>query len=129
VQRAYGQIFRFCVVGSIGFLVDAGLTMLLYQTLHWSPEQSRVVGFMVAATATWEMNRRFTFRSTAGAESWIPYIVLATIGAFINFGVFVAWLRFAGETPLQILIGIALGALVAMSFTFTIARRYVFRSR
>lgn len=129
MRKISGELLRFCIVGSIGFAIDAGLTLLLSQTVHWRPEPARVVGFLVAATATWEMNRRFTFRSSASARSLLPYVLLAAVGATVNFGVFVGWLRLAGTAPLQILLGVALGAIAALSLNFSVSRRFVYRIR
>jgi len=129
VRKISGELLRFCIVGSIGFVIDSGLTLLFSEAAHWRPELARVVGFLVAATVTWEMNRRFTFRSTASARSLLPYVLLASVGAAVNFGVFVGWLRLAGTAPLQIVLGIALGAVAALSLNFSVSRRFVYRSR
>lgn len=123
------EVFQFGLVGCTGFLVDAGLTLALTQALPLAPELSRVVGFVCAATITWELNRRFTFRSSAGKSSWLPYVLVAAAGALLNFGIFLAWIRFAGTAWTDLLTGIAFGAVAAMGFTFSVSRRYVFRSR
>ena len=124
-----GELLRFCIVGSIGFVIDAGLTLLFTQTAHWQPEMARVVGFLFAATATWQLNRRFTFRSNASVRSLLPYIALAAAGAAVNFAIFVVWLRLAGTSPPQILLGVALGAVAALTLNFAVSRRFVYRIR
>lgn len=129
MRKVFAELLRYCVVGGIGFVIDAGLTLLLSQAALWWPEAARVVGFLVASTATWEMNRRFTFRTKSSGRTLLPYVLLASVGALINFATFVAWLRFAGTAPLQILIGVALGATLALSLNFTVSRRFVFRVR
>lgn len=129
MRKVFAELLRYCIVGGIGFVIDAGLTLLLSQAAHWWPEAARVAGFLVAATATWEMNRRFTFRTKSSSRTLLPYVLLASVGALVNFAAFVAWLRFAGTAPLQILIGVALGATLALSLNFTVSRRFVFRVR
>ena len=129
MQIIAGQLLRFCLVGGIGCVIDAGLTVLLTQALHWAPQASRVVGFLIAATVTWELNRRFTFRAARRTSSLPPYLALAAIGAAVNFGIFVVWLKIAGTTTAQLLLGIALGAAAALTLNFTISRRFIFRAR
>lgn len=121
-----GELARFAAVGTVGFGVDAGITLALSQMLQWSAQGARLPAFLIAATLTWALNRRFTFRSTVGPRSWLPYAALSSLGALINYGVYLAWLRFAGYAPGQILLGIFFGAAVALQFNFTISRRLIF---
>ena len=44
------QFLRFCAVGGIGFLVDAGLLWLLLQATALGPYGARVLSFLAAAT-------------------------------------------------------------------------------
>jgi putative flippase GtrA len=117
---------RFCAVGVVGFVVDAGLTLVLTQTASWQPLPGRVLAFVIAATVTWALNRRFTFRSGAGAATWAPYVALTAIGAGINIGTYMAWLWFAGEDGSSILVGVALGSVIALGFNF-VTSRAIFR--
>ena len=117
---------RFCAVGVVGFVVDAGVTLALTQTAGWQPLPGRVLAFVLAATVTWALNRRFTFRSKAGAATWAPYVALTGVGAAINVGTYMAWLWFAGEDASSILVGVALGSVVALGFNFA-ASRALFR--
>ena len=123
------QFLRFCLVGGIGFLVDAGLTLWLHQTWHRAALESRVAAFVVAATVTWALNRSYTFSSSAGAGSWLRYLLLTSAGALINIGLYLAWLRVFGQGPLNVLAGVALGSIVAMGFNFTVSRKSVFAVR
>lgn len=124
-----GELLRFCIVGSVGFVMDAGLTLLFTQAAQWRPEAARLVAFLFAATATWHLNRRFTFRSSVGARSLLPYIALTTLGAAVNFAIFVIWLKLAGTSPPQILLGVAFGSVAALSLNFAVSRRFVYRVR
>ncbi len=114
---------RFCVVGTVGFVVDSGTTLLLTQIFEYDPYRSRIVAFIIAATATWALNRRFTFRSERGVATWIPYVVVTSIGAGINVGTYVVWLIFVPANAAGILSGIALGSGVALGFNFFVSRR------
>ena len=128
MQRWRGYFWRFCIVGAIGFGVDAGLTLTLTQSAGWNSFSARIFAFLIAASLTWILNLRFTFRSTRGAGTWLPYVSLAVLGAGINVGTYLAWLHWAGGGPLQLLIGVAIGSACAMSFNFVAVGNLVFRS-
>jgi len=117
-----GAFLRFCLVGVVGFLVDAGLTLLFTQTVLLPPLPSRIAAFVLAATVTWLLNRRYTFRSTAGARSWLPYVTATGFGAVINISVYWLWLRLVGESPEAIVGGVALGSVVALAFNYFVSR-------
>lgn len=119
---------RFCVVGVIGFAVDAGATVYLTQSVDRDPLQARVVAFLLAATVTWALNRRFTFRSKAGVSTWVPYVMLTAVGAAINLGIYLAWIRFAGEDAFGVLSGVGAGSIAALSFNFLASRKVFARS-
>lgn len=117
-----GAFLRFCLVGAVGFVVDAGLTLLFTQAAQLPPLSSRVMAFLLAATATWLLNRRYTFRSTAGMRSWVPYVAATSFGAVINVSVYWIWLQIAGESAATILGGVALGSGVALAFNYFVSR-------
>jgi putative flippase GtrA len=113
---------RFCAVGVVGFGFDAGITLALTQTMQWLPLPARVVAFLVAASVTWQLNRRFTFRSTADAATWVPYVLLTGIGAGINVGTYLLWVWIAGQGARSVVTGVALGSMVALAFNFLASR-------
>lgn len=114
---------RFCVVGTVGFVVDSGATVALVRAAGFDVMTGRVLAFVVAATVTWQLNRRYTFRSTAGASSWLLYVALTSVGGLINLGTYRAWIAIAGSSATQIVAGIAVGSLVALAFNFVASRR------
>lgn len=123
-----GQFLRFCIVGTIGFAVDGGLTLLLSQFAGVDPLPARAVAFLVAASVTWLLNRSYTFRSAAGRSSWLAYLLCTAVGAFINLGIYSAWLAWAGEGGARILAGVAFGSAAALGFNFLVSRHVVFRA-
>lgn len=122
MTMGWGMLARFCVVGTIGFAVDSSLTLLLTQTLAWNPFPARLCAFLVAATATWSLNRRFTFRSSRGASTWAPYVLFTSVGAAINVGIFLGWVWLAGDGALSVFTGVALGSVAALGFNFVVSR-------
>ena len=126
MRATSGAFLRFCVVGVVGFVVDASCTLVLTQVAALSPLPARIASFIVAATVTWGLNRRYTFRSTAGLGSWMPYVLLTSIGALINISVYWTWLAWAGTGALSIVSGVAAGSVAALAFNF-LASRKIFR--
>ena len=127
MAKDLGELARFCVVGTIGFIADAGLTLAFTQGIRWAPLPSRALAFLVAATITWWLNRRFTFRYSAGSSTWLPYVLLTAVGALINVGLYGAWLSVLGSSAVNIVIGVAIGSLGALVFNFLVSRKWIFR--
>ncbi|XAH22849.1 GtrA family protein [Xylophilus sp. GW821-FHT01B05] len=130
-MRISKQFLIFCVVGTIGFVVDLGVLYGLAPLLGWYG--GRVASFWAAATTTWWFNRRITFAAGAaalrGAGIWREYgRYLATMlgGAALNYLAYAAtlhWLPGHGGAAL----GVALGSLAGLSVNFLSARYFVFR--
>ena len=122
------RFLAFAVVGSIGFVVDTGVLLLAVQVLGVAPLAARLMSFVCAASATYWLNRRYTFAAAAGATGarWLRYLLAAAVGAGINIGVFYLWISVAGVQPLQLVAASAAGALVAMTFNYFVAKTLVF---
>ncbi len=120
---------RFCLVGGLGFLIDAGALALLVYGLGLNPIPARVLSFLIAATAAWAVHRRFTFRVTtrpSGLE-WLRFVLLNGAGGLINLGTYSALLLQA-PPPLGLPIpAVAVGSAVAVVFNYTTAKWLVFR--
>lgn len=129
MKAAHAQFLRFCLVGCVGFAVDAGTTVLLTGRAGLSAALARVLAFLLAATVTWALNRRFTFRAQGAGRTWLPYVLATAGGALISIAVYLAWLSVAGQAPAQLTLGVALGSVCALAFNFGVSRRFVFRAR
>jgi putative flippase GtrA len=121
------EFARFCLVGGVGFAFDAGSTLIFVQTLGMSSGLARVAAFFIAATATWALNRHFTFKHSGPGGSWLQYILSTSMGALISLGVYLLWLQWAGKTPGQLLAGVALGSVVALFFNFSMSKWFIFK--
>ena len=124
-----GEAWRFGAIGAIGFLVDAAVLTWLVSVNGWGLYESRAVSFGLAVTATWYLNRRFTFARRAGADrgrEYGRYFAVQTIGALINLGVYVAVVEAVpGVAPFPV-VPLALGSAAAMVFNFIAARHFAF---
>ena len=132
-----GQLLRFGAVGIAGLLVDLAVLFVLAPLLGWYA--GRVLSFLAAASATWWLNRRFTFAASAtdagdaDARAALPvwheyvrYIVSMLGGAVVNYTAYVMTLHFV-TAPWAPALGVALGSLAGMSLNFVAARYFVFR--
>ena len=68
MRQELGQFITFCIVGGIGFLVDAGILGLLVHGFGADPLLSRLLSFPCAMTVTWYLNRRVTFSHAVSDE-------------------------------------------------------------
>jgi putative flippase GtrA len=128
------QIPSFVVVGSIGFCVDAGLTVLLAKGFDLSPLLARPPAVIAATVATFLLNRAFTFRG--GRGDWpgalFRYCLVAASGQTLNYAVYVIALFVMGalgmaQSSAAIAFSVACGAGAAMFLTFAGFRSFAFK--
>ena len=118
------QYFRFLIVGSIGFVLDAGLLFLLIQ-FGFSPVLARIPAISTAVIVTWLLNRQLTFRVDAPkshAEA-LRYIVVAAVSALLNFAVYTV-LIIAGIWPV---LAVAISSIALLFFSFHFYKRFAFK--
>lgn len=119
----------FVVVGSIGFLVDAGGLAILFHVLDWGHYTSRVISFGLAVTVTWILNRTWTFAHRATSRpgrEYLTYVSVASLGAAINFAIYAACIATSTVMAGHPVLALACGSLGAMVFNFFASRRFAF---
>lgn len=121
----------FAIGGVIGFVVDAGVVQALVGLAHWNAYVARLVSFLAAATVTWWWNRRHTFAGRSSGRSahseWLHWLVLMSVGAVVNYGVFAACLMLFPVLHRWPAVAVAAGSAVAALVNFTTARGVLFR--
>lgn len=87
------RFLRFCVVGGVGFCVDAAILLTLIHLFGAGPMWGRIGSFSVAVLATFEMNRAWAFRGSATQGFWHAfsrYLVVQGFGFCCNFLIYAA---------------------------------------
>lgn len=130
--RLSGEVARFGVVGAVGFAVDAGV-LTLGLLAGAGPWLGRVVSYVAAATATFALNRRWTFRnadrSRPVAQDWGLFLVVNLVGFACNYGIYAALISGVPMMRELPILAVAAGSLAGMVGNFMLSRRYVFRGR
>lgn len=129
-MKAGREFLAFAIVGAAGFVVDVAVLYLAAPVLGWYG--ARVLSFLAAATATWALNRRYTFsgrRSDASVlREYLGYLVTMLGGAVVNYGAYVLVLHWASG-PWAPAAGVALGSCAGLVVNFLSARYLVFRAK
>jgi putative flippase GtrA len=91
----------------------------------------RGISFLCAATFTWHLNRRFTFRHATQdrrSTQWLRYLGANALGACANLGMY-AWLVATFHAARTVpALAVAAGSLSGLLSNFTLSRLYVFRA-
>ncbi len=125
------QFLKFGIVGSIGFVVDAGTFFLLTNHLGFDLVTGRVISSLVfGMTATWLLNRYLTFRSHRGGSVLSQYLRFAManiIGNLLNIGTHALLVENLALFHRHPILGIISGTVVGLIFNFTGSKYFVFR--
>ncbi len=123
------EFLSFGVVGAIGFVADVGVLYLASPHLGWYG--GRVLSWTAAATATWLLNRHFTFRARRSgasiAREYLHYMLTMLGGALVNYAAYVLTLHWVGGSWGPAL-GVAAGSCAGLVVNFASARYLVFRA-
>jgi putative flippase GtrA len=124
------QFLAFAVVGTAGFLVDAGIVQGL-TTSGVNAIVAQLAAFAVAVCVTWLGNRSWTFgqrtRRHTVAQEWVLYVSANTLGWLVNNGVYIALVLTVPVMAHQPVGAIAAGSLAGLFFNYTASRHVVFR--
>ena len=128
---AGSQLPRFVVVGAVGFLIEAVLLHMLATRAGWSPYAARAVSFPLAVSATFALNRAWTFRGHlrgAAFPAFGGYLTIQLIGAAINLFVYVLAIELFEPLRALPVLALAFGAAAGLVFNFSASRALVFRT-
>jgi putative flippase GtrA len=129
MQAARSQFLRFLLIGAAGFLIDAAALYLAMAWLGAGHYSGRVFSYVVAASSTWALNRRFTFhaqRSRNRLAEWARFFTANAAGGIANYIVYatlVASWPLVADWPI---LGVAAGSIAGLVINFNLSRRVVF---
>lgn len=125
------ELTRFGVVGTVGFVVDSAVLYGCVRGLGWDPYSGRAVSFLAAATTTWGLNRRFTFRDLTPRVrlpgQYLRYLFGALIGGAVNYATYAGMVYNSAWVQTYLILGVAAGSLAGMAVNFTVSKWWVFR--
>jgi len=131
IPIAHRQFIAFCLVGGIGFFVDAGSFSILFRWVGLDRVTARVISmFVIAMTGSWLLNRSITFRDRQDQPLWREYLRFAAVNSIGNLANFGTHALLVETVPLFIRIpelAIVVGTAVGVSFNFTGSKYFVFR--
>ena len=125
------QFLAFTVVGGIGFIVDATVLTVLVGVYEVGLYTARGVSFSLAVTATWYLNRNWTFsvqKSARRDTEYARYLLIQIIGALLILGIYIICIEINELMAAYPVLPLAIGAAVALFFNFFAAKIYAYRS-
>jgi putative flippase GtrA len=80
------KLLKFGIVGCSGMIIDFGTTYLCKEILKINKFLSNGIGFILAATSNYFLNRSWTFNSQSEdiGTQYVQFMIVSTIGLGIN---------------------------------------------
>lgn len=121
---------RFCVVGGVGFVVDASVLYGLVWLAQMDHVSARFCSFLVAVLATWTLNRLWTFKAHAGRnhakEAGLYFLVQGTGGA-VNIATYSLAIALVPILGRWLVIPLAIGTAAGLIINFLGSKHIAFR--
>jgi putative flippase GtrA len=124
------EFFRFAVVGVVGLFADMAALTFALEVLHLDVYSGRVFSYLVAATTTWALNRRFTFTradTSSPFKQWLKFLGANAIGGVVNYAVYAAIVTYTALGADYPQIGVAAGSIAGLFFNFAVNKFWVFK--
>ena len=83
------KFVKFCLVGGSGMLVDFGSTYVCKEWLKINKYVSNSIGFLLAASTNYILNRVWTFQSHSQeiGTQYFTFLLISVVGLGINNGI------------------------------------------
>jgi len=116
------KFFKFAIIGTIGFVVDATILLIFVNILNIEIYISRIISFCFAVLITWLLNRKFTFDLSSinikKSKEYIYYFIIQFIGVLINYTIFIILINQYLILKQNLIIPLAIASIIAMFFNF-----------
>ncbi|SAL69361.1 GtrA-like protein [Caballeronia cordobensis] len=131
MHKVHREFITFAFAGAFGFLIDSGVLYLMLW-LGAGPYVGRVVSFLCAVFATWQINRRFTFKDAQNSRGvWreaYEYLLAMLVGGLCNYAAYATAIKLLSDTAVRPLLAVAVGSIAGMFVNFLIAKVWVFKT-
>lgn len=121
------SFLRFAAIGGVGFCVD---TATVYASRYFvGLYAAGVLGFLLAASGNWLLNRIWTYRHLAhGAahRQWLRFLAVNSVGFVFNRGMFFTLITVSPFCFHHPIIGIIAGTLSGLVFNYFLSKKFVF---
>jgi len=127
-RRTIRQSFLcFALVGIAGFIVDASL-LTLALSLGADFYSGRLCSFFCAVTATWYMNRVYTFasRDPRLLREWGRFVSANAVGGLINYATYALLVTTVGLFASYPVTAVGVGSVAGLMWNFLVSHHLVF---
>lgn len=125
--RLKKDFIKFCVVGTIGFFVEAAIIQIVKWIWIDFLLYVRFVSFPTALFVTWILNRVFVFESNnSKVKEVVKYVIVQVLGALLNISVYsilIIYSLFFFNYPV---LALAIGSIVALFWNYIFSKIWVF---
>ncbi|HEY4143793.1 GtrA family protein [Pinirhizobacter sp.] len=130
MTRLRQELVGFAAGGLLGLAIDASIVQVLVTWAGWHVYPARAVSFAFAATFTWWWSRHVTFRHRHSGRAlhaeWLGWVVLMSLGAAVNLGIYVLVLKLFPALVRWPAVAVAAGSAAGAAFNFASARGALF---
>lgn len=86
IEAFFLKFLKFGLVGFIGLILDFGITFVVKEKLRWNKYIANSLGFIVASTNNYILNRLWTFHSADPEIGWqfSKFLLVAVAGLVLN---------------------------------------------
>ncbi|MFH1457273.1 MAG: GtrA family protein [Patescibacteria group bacterium] len=122
----YHQFFKFCVVGTIGAIIDIGGLYILVEFVHIYYLLAAVISFIVAVTNSYFLNKYWTFQNKSNnhAKQFIGFLLVSIAGLIINLAVMYALVE---RMAIWYLLSKAIASIVVLFWNFFMNKYVTFK--
>jgi putative flippase GtrA len=130
IQQIFNEVFilkfiKFCLVGFSGVFVDFGTTFICKEFLKIQKYISNSIGFTLAATTNYMLNRVWTFHSQNPhiGQEFTRFFIIALIGLGINL--LIVW-TMSGKFKVNFYVSKLVATLLVTTWNFLINAYFTF---
>ena len=124
------SFLRFALVGVAGFIVDASV-LILALSLGADFYTGRLCSFFCAVTATWYMNRIYTFasRDPRLLREWGHFVSANALGGLINYATYALLVTTVGLFASHPIAAVGVGSVAGLMWYFLASHHVVFAEK